>query len=394
MFDTEEMAPPRLDPSVFATIEKTLGSKGPAAAIDELCAALRELGDFNALFYALLMKKRVELGVSPFPTGSGSTAELPPSTHDEYEQAIREAGRLVGKLYLDQDDIRHAWFFFNMLGEPEPVRQYIADYKADADADCQGVVEIALYQGVHPEKGFELVLSRYGICNAITTFSQQDFSRNPEAKQACIGLLVRALHEQLLERLQSDVANRGEEVPPTKSIIELLKGRDYLFADDAYHIDTSHLSSIAQASLELTGGEEAKLARELCAYGERLAAHFRQEADPPFERTYADYKVLLEIIAGIDVETGLKHFRDKIEPGVAEGNTFPAEVYVNILLKLGRKDEARKLAKQYLSGETRPMSCPNVYELCQQSKDFPGLAEAAKQRADGVSFLAAKISGR
>jgi hypothetical protein len=394
MFDTEEMAPPRLDPSIFTAIEKTLGSKGPAAAADELCSALRELGDYNALFYALLMKKRVELGVSPFPTGSGSTAELPASTHDEYEEAIRAAGRAVGELYLKQNDIRHAWFFFNMLGEPDRVREYIANYQPDMDADCQGIIEVALYQGVHPVKGFELVLSRYGICNAITTFSQQDFSRNPEAKQACIGLLVRGLHEQLLERLQSDIAGRGEEVPPTKSIVELLKGREYLFADDAYHIDTSHLSSIAQSSLELTGAEEAKLARDLCAYGEKLASHFRHEADPPFERTYADYKVLLEIIAGIDVEAGLKHFCDKIEPGAAEGNTFPAEVYVNILLKLGRKDDARKVAKQYLSGETRQMSCPNVYELCQQSKDFAGIAAAAQQRADGVSFLAAKIAGR
>lgn len=392
MFDTEEQAPPTLDPTVFSALEKSLATKGPQAAIDELCSVLREKGDYNALFYAMLMKKRVELGVPPFPTGS--SANLPPETHELYEQAIRDAGRQIGKLYLDQDDVRKAWFFFNMLGEADTVRDFIKAYQSDPDKDPQAIIEIALYNGVEPAKGFQLLLERYGICNAITTFSQQDFSRNPDAKQACIKLLVRSLHAQLLERLQSDVLARGDTIPQTDSIIEMMRGRDYLFADDAYHIDTSHLYSVAQMSLELAGGDEVKLARELCAYGEKLATHFRNDADPPFENTYSDYKILLEVTAGIDVEKGLKHFRDKIEPAIAEGNSFPAEVYVNLLLRLNRKKEAIEIAKKYLAGEQRQLSCPGVYELCHEANDFRGLADAAKQRADGVNFLAALIAGK
>ena len=392
MFDTEEQSLPRLDPAAFEKLEKTLSAKGPAAAIDELCTSLRSLGDYNALFYALLMKKRVELGVAPFPTGGA--ADLPAETHEPYEESIRVAGRLVGKLYLEQDDVRRAWHFFNMLGEPEPVREYIRAYQFDSDKDAQPVIEVALYNGVDPAKGFALVLQRYGICNAITTYSQQDFSRHPEAKQACIKLLVRALHEQLIERLGSDIVVRGDTYPHTKSIIEMLIGHDYLFADDAYHIDTSHLSSVVQFSLELTGGEEVLLARELCAYGEKLAPQFQHDADAPFERTYADYKILLEITGGIYVDKGLKHFRDKIEPAIAEGNTFPAEVFVNLLIRLNRKPEAIEIAKKHLSGETRPMSCPGVFELCQEAKDYPGLAAAAKERADGVQFLASLIAAK
>jgi hypothetical protein len=392
MFDTEEQTIPRLDSSVFAELEATLAAKGPGPAIEELCDSLRAIGDYNSLFYALLMKKRVELGVSPFPTGSA--AELPAAVHEPYENSIREAGRLVGQLFLEQNDVRRAWFFFNMLGEPEPVRDYIAKYQFDTEQDPQAVIEVALYNGVDPARGFELVLQRYGICNAITTFSQHDFSRYPEAKQACIKLLVRALHEQLLERLNSDIMMRGDTCPQTNSIIELIYGRDFLFIEDAYHIDTSHLASVAQMSLELISGAEVLLARELCAYGEKLSGHFKQEADPPFERTYADYKILLEVTGGLAVERGLKHFRDKIEPAAAEGNTFAAEVYINLLLRLGRKAEAIEVAKQYLAGETRPLSCPGVYELCQEAKDFTGLAEAAKQRADGVSFLASLLAAR
>src|SRR5262245_48383550 len=115
MFDPDELPPPpALFPQAYDRLRTTLASQGPARAVEQLCADLRELGDFNALFYGLLMKKRVELGVSPFPTGAA--AELPAETHAAYEQAIREAGRLVGGEFLRQNDLRKAWLYFNMLG--------------------------------------------------------------------------------------------------------------------------------------------------------------------------------------------------------------------------------------------------------------------------------------
>jgi hypothetical protein len=393
MFDPDELPPPpTLSPETYGRLQSTLAEKGPAEAVDQLCADLRELGDLNALFYAMLMKKRVELGVSPFPTGAA--AELPTATHDAYEESIREAGRLVGGEFLKQHDLRKAWFYFNMLGEPGPVREYLETAQlTDAD-DVQPLIEIGLYHGVHPTRGFDLVVERYGICNAITTYSGQDFSRNPGAKQHCIRALVRTLYDQLRERLKADVEGRGGTVPDGQTIGEIVKSHPELFDEGAYHIDTSHLSSVCQFALELEACPERTLARDLCAYGEKLSDSFKFAADPPFEKTYADYKVLLDVLDGVDVEAGLKHFRDKIEPAAAEGSTFPAEVNVNLLLKTDRKAEALAVAKKYLAGESRQLSCPGVYELCQQAGDFTGLAEAAKTRGDGVNFLAGLIARR
>jgi hypothetical protein len=393
MFDPDELPPPpALAPEVYDRLKRTFAEKGAVPAVEQLCNDLRELGDLNALFYALLMKKRVELGVSPFPTGS--SAELPASTHEAYEQAIREAGRLVGNEFLKQHDLRKAWFYFNMLGETDPVRKYIdAFVPTDAD-DVQPIIEVGLYHGVHPGKGFDIVVSRYGICNAITTYSGQDFSRNPDAKQHCIRALVRSLYDQLLERLKTDLESRGGKVENNATVGAIVSAHPELFDDGAYHIDTSHLSSVAQFSLELEASPERKLARELCAYGEKLSDSFKFSSDPPFERTYADYKVLLDTLDGVNVEGGLKHFRDKIGPAAEEGSTFPAEVYVNLMLKLGRKDEALAVAKKYLAGENRQLSCPGVYELCQQAGDYTGLAEAAKGRNDGVNFLAGLIAAK
>src|SRR5215218_5736774 len=140
MFDAADLPPPpTLSPEVYDRLRQAIADRGPAGAVDQLCADLRELGDFNALFYALLMKKRVELGVSPFPTGAA--ADLPAPTHEEYERAIRDAGRLVGGEFPKLNDLRKAWFYFNMLGEPGPVREFLESFQpTDAD-DIQPLIE-------------------------------------------------------------------------------------------------------------------------------------------------------------------------------------------------------------------------------------------------------------
>ena len=57
-----------MDPSFFDQLQQALRTEGPEAAIGRLCAGLREEKDYNGLFYALLLKKRHELGVSPLPS--------------------------------------------------------------------------------------------------------------------------------------------------------------------------------------------------------------------------------------------------------------------------------------------------------------------------------------
>ena len=48
---------------LYDDLQQSLNRAGPQAAIDKLCTALREQKDYTGLFYALLMKKRHELGV-------------------------------------------------------------------------------------------------------------------------------------------------------------------------------------------------------------------------------------------------------------------------------------------------------------------------------------------
>ena len=391
--DPDAPQTPQIDPAVFDRLRAALAANGPAAAVESLIAELRQAGDFNAVFYALLLKKRVELGVSPFP--SGPSSDLPPHTHEPYEQTIREAGRHVGHEFLKRGELAKAWTFFRMLGEPEPIREAIEKIDPNGDADVYPLIEIAWQQGVLPKKGFDLVLDRHGVCSAITMVGGSDLNPNPELRDYCVGRLVRALHAQLLERLRGDLEGRGTTVPADVTITRMVKGHPELFGDDAYHIDTSHLSSVVQMSSHLPPGAENAMARELCEYGSRLSPNLQGSNDAPFDENYVDYLAFLNVVAGIDVNANLERFRAKAERESAEGATYAAQVYVNLLLRADRPREALAAAKQFLMAEDdRNLICPGVSELARRVGDYESMAEAARARGDAVQFLAGLLAGK
>jgi hypothetical protein len=383
-----------MDPQLFDDLQQSLAKEGPAKAIEHLCTMLRQRKDYTNLFYALLMKKRFEMGVSPVP--AGASQDLPAQLHVPYEDAIREAGRLVGQLYLDENDIPHAWVFYRMLGENEPMLKGIEKFQPQEGEDCQQVIEIAYHHGVQPRKGFDLILERYGICSAITMLGGGEFQHGPEVRDYCVQRLVRALYQELKDRLIAEITRTQGFEPTGKTVRELIEGRDWLFGEDYFHVDISHLSSVVQMASNLSPCPELELARDLCAYGQRLSTRFQYNTDPPFEDQYKDYGIFLGIIAGDQVEEGLAHFRAKVENADPETvGTYPAEVFVNLLLRLNRPAEALDIARRYLANaDENRLSCPNLVELCQRTKDYAALADIARQQGNPVHFLAGLIAAR
>jgi hypothetical protein len=377
-----------MEPTIFDDLHQCLTEAGPDAAIERLCAVLRDRKDYTALFYALLLKKRHELGVSPVPTGPSQ--DLPEEVHGPYEDAIRAAARLVGQLYLDEGNIPHAWIYFRMIGDPEPVARALEQVQPAEGEDIQPVIEIAYHHGVNPRKGFDLILERYGICNAITTVTSQEMSLPGDVREYCLTRLVRALYHELLERLKGEIVRREGAAPDPATIGDLMAGRDWLFEDDFYHIDISHLGAVVQMSMYLPAGEELNMARQLCGYGTRLSPRFQQPGDSPFQDMYRDYAVYLAILAGENVEQNLDHFRAKIETADPETDgTRPAEVLVNLLLRLDRPAEALAVGRRHLTKvENRSLLCPGITELCQRAHDYGALTEVGRELADPVHFMA------
>jgi hypothetical protein len=263
------------------------------------------------------------------------------------------------------------------------------------DEDCQPVVEVAFHHGVHVPKGFDWILEKYGICSTITTVSNHQFQQ-PEHRIYCIKGLVRALYDQIRQRLTEEIVQREGNEPDTKSVRELIAGRDWLFADDIYHVDISHLSAIVQMSIELPACAELDLARDLCIYGQKLCPKLHYPGYSPFDDQYVDYGIYLDALAGVNVEQAIAHFRAKVANADPQSaGTMPAEVLVNFLVRLQRPAEALHIVRRYLIGasETQP-ACPSVVELCKQTNDFRTLAEVAREQNDPVHFMAGLLAAR
>jgi len=387
-----------MDPAVFDELQRTLQSAGPDAALDTLCTRLRDERDYEGLFYARLLTARHRLGADPVPTGP--TSDISEDKQEAYEDAIRTACREVGQLYLGQHNIAGAFHHYRIIGELQPVRQAIANHTPAEEEDMDALIRISLYEGVLPRKGFDWVLERFGICSAITTLGGQQLPLSPEDRRHCIAQIVRHLYDELCDRVAADVERRegkapeiGERPHAKGTLRKLIAGRDWLFGDDCYHIDLSHLSSTVQMSIDLEPGEDMELARELCAYGWNLSPSFRNPGDPPFEEPYRDHDVYLSILLGDNVEAGLAHFRAKAEKGIDEVGSGPAEVLVQLLQRLGRIDEALETARRHLAKADNQWLTYTA-DLCRKANKFQVLAEVAREQGNPVQFVAALLASR
>jgi hypothetical protein len=89
-------------------------------------------------------------------------------------------------------------------------------------------------------------------------------------------LLVQTLHRELTSNLRAEIARQEgsqpkEQTAKEQSIEQLVAERDWLFLEDAYHIDTSHLHSVVRFARVLQDADALRLAADLTEYGKRLS---------------------------------------------------------------------------------------------------------------------------
>ena len=370
----------------FGLIEKAARSGGSAAAFDVLEQALRKEKNYPLLFEARLMKKRQELGL---PLISVDWSEnLSEKSKRAYESTYIEAAREVGNLFLADGDIPSAWPYFRAIGETAPVAKAIESVELQDGIDP--TIDIAFNERVHPRKGFELILAHYGMCRAITSFSQYP---SRDGREDCLRLLVRELHQDLGEVLKRVIAEREGKQPETESISSLIKDRDWLFGEHSYHVDASHLAAVVRFSSELSDQETLRLSVELTDYGKRLAPMFQSQGQPPFENLYTDYGVYLRALLGEDVDQAVAYFCSKIDGlDPDEVGTAPAQVLVELLARLERYPEAVEVSLKHLR-DVKPaeLACPSVVQLCQLAGDPRRLMKISRDQSDLLSFTAALL---
>jgi len=392
---TPEARPSAVAEAGFPRLDASLAEGGPAAALDRLVADLEAAGDYRRLLDALLLKARFELGLPLIQVGRYS--DLPEADRTKFEGRYVEALRHVGSRFLDAGDVPTAWAYFQAIGEPEPVARALDACEEPDDPDKLGaLIDVAFHQGANPVKGFEWILRHYGPCSAITSLEQLAPS-DPAVRADCVGRLVRHLHEQLGENIRADIARRGQPRPSEgASLAEVVTGRDWLFSDDAYHTDVSHLTTVVRWAAMATDPEVLALAVDLTEYGRRLSPRLQYDSPAPFERTFEDHNVYLKALVGRDVQAAVDHFRGKLSTAASADDgaesTLPAQALVNLLEKVGRIDEAIEVAATHLAGVPDSMLiCPPVAELCQRGGRLDRLAELSVEGNHPVHYLAARL---
>lgn len=388
------------DPAPFSKLAETLESSGIPAALDYLAETLEAEKKFPQLFEALLMKKRHQLGL-PIE-GSDSIREIPEEHRQEVEDYYVEVCRIIGGHFLAENKIGLAWPYFRAIEEtdtiaaaisawepPEDWGEYNEDEEETDDDDLDGIIEVAFNQGAHPVRGYELILSHYGTCRAITTFEHQ-FPYQGENREKCGKLLIDQLYGELLSSLRNDIeTTENKEAAAEDDIGTLIAEREWLFESLGYHIDISHLQSCIRAAASLEDPETIRKATQMCDYGRRLGRDYQVSERPPFEDFYNDYRILLRALAGEGIDGAVRYYTSKVEKNEPdeEGNNFPAEVLVFLLSKVERHAEATDVFVKYLSDVPGPLSiCPNLLELSKQAGDYSQLLSIAENKNDLLQF--------
>jgi hypothetical protein len=377
-----------VDNQPFELLEQTYRSNGAEAAFDLLIRRAREERDSRVLFGARIMQTRHRLGLPLIETEP--VLDLPAGQRLAYETAFREAAREAGELLLASGDIAGAWVYFKAIGEPAAVAAAIESVNGGENLDR--VIEIAFQEGVNPRKGFELILEHHGICRAISWF---EANREYDSRQKSLRLLVRTLYGQIASAMKETIASAEGAAPQTNSLAELMAGRAWLFEANSSYTDSTHLTSILRFTPELEDPETLRMALELAEYGRCLAPMFHFRGDPPFEDPYTDHAVYLRALLGEDVDAAIAHFRQKAIPSPEfPGYTAPAEVLIELLLRLDRYADAIQASIDYIPDATRaPLNCPSVLQLCQMAGDYTRLRTMARQHEDLLGFAAGLIQG-
>jgi hypothetical protein len=305
---------------------------------------------------------------------------------------------------------------------------------AVTDDNVEQVIEVAVGHGVAPAYGFGLLLQRMGTCNAITAFDSQLAQAPLEQRQQAAAALVCHLYTELRRQVvghgqrwlaesttqPSSTAARdaasevrlapsdaqavalfaAAESDDSIALVVLLQACPALLANDNYHIDTSHLSSVVRIGRIVDDVAVQHLAWQLCDYGQRLAKLYQPQGEPVFEPYYVAHQRYYEIVMGQgDEQQGLEFFRQRRaeltaaaqSPSVLslEGQIYATDVLVELLMRRQRYAEAIEVLADQLRncGEhQRSRWTALLFRCCHLAGDFVPMQHLCQGFGDAFGF--------
>jgi hypothetical protein len=365
---------------------------GLERGMEALADRLRSEGRSHELFDLRLMQARHQAGLPVI--AARSLDELPEPLRVRMEDAYLAACREVGQVLLGQGRVREAWMYLRPVGDRADMAEALA--RLPADDHYEEIIEIALHEGVDLELGFRLVLKHYGTCNAITLFESEMANRPRAQRQQIAALLVQHLRQELLNNVRADIERQQGSPAPQVSLGELVAKRDWLFAEENYHVDTTHLNSVVRFAHVVDDRDVLRQALDLTEYGRRLSPSYQFPGEEPFRDMFSASALLFSALLGERVDEALDFFRAQaLERPASEVGPLPAEVYISLLARLGRTAEAMDAYAELLPPGTRTSGfAPSLVELATQGAEFQRLADLCRQRGDLIGFVAGLVEQR
>ena len=403
---------------IFAQLATTADAAGAAAMFDTLAASLKARGRWHALFDLRLLEARISLDLPATGelTGRGGEGDVSPADRDQLDERSLAACREVGWPLLEAGQVAAAWMYLRAAAAPAEVAEKLAALANGITASegnlqnlddeetasrLQEIVHVALWEGLDPALGIDLIIRTQGTCNSITAY-EQAVSRLPARRQApAAGVLVHHLHNEVASALAADLTQRGAAVTATDtsvaSIIPLLDLlREISGADDAsIHVDVSHLQSVLRIARVCTDPDVIREAWELACYACRLPAEVVYPGEPPFENVGESSRMFFGAQLGHDVDRSIGFFRrSAAQARLEESGTLPSDTLVLLLTRLGRPGEALHAALERPAEGPMPSTMlasgmlPSLVELATAADSWDALLAVCRERGDEITFAA------
>ncbi len=374
-----------MSPNNFDQLQTALAEGGAQAALHMLITHLRDQKNYHALFEALKMKSRIDLGLPVNYDDSGN--ELDPAVQQQLEQRLVDACQEVGTSLLDAGQIQQGWMYMRVVGDKEVVAKKLAEIEI-SDENREEFIEVALNEAVAPGLGFAAVLEYYGTCNAITNCENVMHGLPPEGQQEVTRQIVQHLHKELLENVVADITQQ-EGSPPTETTLEkLLANRDSLIDEDTYHVDTTHLASVVRFARMATDEPTLRTALDLTEYGRRLGEQFQYPDSEPFVDVYPASGLLFRALLGEQVDEALAFFKEQTQKvDVYTEGSAAVEVYISLLAHEKRYDEAIEVSLELIPPGTQTFGmAPTLFQLTELAGNYEKFLENCQQRDDLLGY--------
>ncbi len=359
-------------------IEHITQELGPLAAADWLVEHFRKTNQLTELFEAIKMRLRLQLGLSPVASESESqgTAEH----NDALERGLIEACREVGSKFLRQGKLEEGWMYMRAVGDLPAAADALRDVPV-TDENLDTMLALLVQEGIDPGRGTELCLKHRGTCNTITMMDSVIAMRGRHDQQAAVAVLVKRVHDEVLQNVISDIEHREGKRPSETTLTAILEKRPDMLQGGAYHLDTTHIASTVRFARVLDQPEALRLALDLAVYGRHLHSQYQYNSEEPFEPLYPMSIAFFRALLGEKVEQGLQLFLRKAEElPTDQFGSLAIETYIDLLARLGRFDEALRELLRRLPPGTRPMGiAPSLLELSRLAKSYEPMRARCKE---------------